>query len=291
MLLTGFLSDIVVGAAGVDLFFVISGFVMVYASEAIFGQPRCPALFPGSPARAHRAALLGDDAVLLRLYLGGARAQLPTDSCRPGFVRRSCSCHIRRTDGIMAPGACARLDAELRDVLLRGVRRHASVLPRRAAVLSIARALRRAGVRRRAIAAARAIQFLARPDHPRILLRHADRLRLSRGRPAAARGCLRAARRAARRLCDPDRGRLYPAVALRRMGPAERRAGCGLRAVGARSPHDGPSRASSRFSAMPPIRSIWCTRSHFRCCGAASCRSSPWIAPRRAPVRRRDPPG
>ncbi len=31
--------EFVVGAGGVDLFFVISGFVMVYASERLFAQP------------------------------------------------------------------------------------------------------------------------------------------------------------------------------------------------------------------------------------------------------------
>ena len=34
-----------VGAAGVDLFFVISGFVMVYASERMFGQRHSPRIF------------------------------------------------------------------------------------------------------------------------------------------------------------------------------------------------------------------------------------------------------
>ena len=58
--LTGFLSDILVGAAGVDLFFVISGFVMVYASEALFGQPGGAALFLPAASGAHRPALLGD---------------------------------------------------------------------------------------------------------------------------------------------------------------------------------------------------------------------------------------
>src|SRR5215467_2504234 len=33
------------GAAGVDLFFVISGFVMVYSSESLFGRPNAPATF------------------------------------------------------------------------------------------------------------------------------------------------------------------------------------------------------------------------------------------------------
>ena len=35
----GFLPQFDVGSAGVDLFFVISGFIMVYAFERLFGQP------------------------------------------------------------------------------------------------------------------------------------------------------------------------------------------------------------------------------------------------------------
>jgi len=37
--------DFVIGAAGVDLFFVISGFVMVYASERLFGKPGASRVF------------------------------------------------------------------------------------------------------------------------------------------------------------------------------------------------------------------------------------------------------
>lgn len=38
-------NNAVVGAAGVDLFFVISGFVMVYASEPLFGRPHAARIF------------------------------------------------------------------------------------------------------------------------------------------------------------------------------------------------------------------------------------------------------
>ena len=38
-------NELVVGAGGVDLFFVISGFVMVYASERLFGRPGAPRVF------------------------------------------------------------------------------------------------------------------------------------------------------------------------------------------------------------------------------------------------------
>jgi exopolysaccharide production protein ExoZ len=41
----GSLPDFGEGAAGVDLFFVISGFVMVYSSEGLFGRPRASLTF------------------------------------------------------------------------------------------------------------------------------------------------------------------------------------------------------------------------------------------------------
>jgi exopolysaccharide production protein ExoZ len=41
----GSLPDLGQGAAGVDLFFVISGFVMVYSSERLFGRPKASLLF------------------------------------------------------------------------------------------------------------------------------------------------------------------------------------------------------------------------------------------------------
>ncbi len=39
------LPDFSVGAAGVDLFFVISGFIMVYASDTLFARAGAPATF------------------------------------------------------------------------------------------------------------------------------------------------------------------------------------------------------------------------------------------------------
>ena len=53
--------NFLLGAAGVDLFFVISGFVMVYSSESLFGRRDGAAQILPAPARAHRAALLGGD--------------------------------------------------------------------------------------------------------------------------------------------------------------------------------------------------------------------------------------
>jgi peptidoglycan/LPS O-acetylase OafA/YrhL len=43
--ITGSSIDTLIGAAGVDLFFIISGFIMVYASEPLFGRPEGPQIF------------------------------------------------------------------------------------------------------------------------------------------------------------------------------------------------------------------------------------------------------
>ena len=43
--LTGVVPPLLLGAAGVDLFFVISGFIMVYSSEPLFGRPHAPRVF------------------------------------------------------------------------------------------------------------------------------------------------------------------------------------------------------------------------------------------------------
>jgi peptidoglycan/LPS O-acetylase OafA/YrhL len=58
--------------AGVDLFFVITGFVMVYSSESCSKRPKAWTIFH-APHRAHRAALLGHDDHHARLR---ARARL-----------------------------------------------------------------------------------------------------------------------------------------------------------------------------------------------------------------------
>jgi exopolysaccharide production protein ExoZ len=39
------LPDLEVGTAGVDVFFIISGFIMVYSSELLYGQPSGPSMF------------------------------------------------------------------------------------------------------------------------------------------------------------------------------------------------------------------------------------------------------
>ena len=58
---------------GVDLFFVISGFVMVYASENLFGRTG-GARIPRAAHHAYRAALLGDLAGRPRLHPDTQRA-------------------------------------------------------------------------------------------------------------------------------------------------------------------------------------------------------------------------
>ena len=104
--LTGFLSDILVGAAGVDLFFVISGFVMVYASEAIFAQPGASRYFLAR--RLARIVPLYWATTLFFFSICGRR----TARCRPTSSRtasgpRSSSCPGRAPTASWA--RCMRL--------------------------------------------------------------------------------------------------------------------------------------------------------------------------------------
>ena len=97
------------GPFGVDIFFVISGFVMVYSSERLFGQPGAPITFfaaLGAPC----APLLGgyDDPSLvrcsIRVHKGGAWLIVFWSTHSFGGASSAC-----------------RVDIDLRNVLLRRV--------------------------------------------------------------------------------------------------------------------------------------------------------------------------
>jgi exopolysaccharide production protein ExoZ len=101
--LTGPLSDIVVGAAGVDLFFVISGFVMVYASDALFAQPGAPRHFLLRRI-ARIVPLYWATTLLLLLYMWVAHRSLPP-GIEPwtGVFASFAFWPYPRTDGVIAP--------------------------------------------------------------------------------------------------------------------------------------------------------------------------------------------
>ena len=114
--------NFLLGAAGVDLFFIISGFVMVYSSESLFGRADAPKIF--FLRRLARIAPLywAVTIAILALHLRGAWREAVGDlfAREPRRVVSVLAVSARRRPGV--PGAPARLDAELRDVLLRGVR-------------------------------------------------------------------------------------------------------------------------------------------------------------------------
>ena len=98
----GFLPNFDVGSAGVDLFFVISGFIMVYAFERLFGQPggtrifllrRLARIVPMYWA-ATTVFLVYVLAPIRQRRRGDQRRQAPTSSSR-----RICSFRRVRTDG------------------------------------------------------------------------------------------------------------------------------------------------------------------------------------------------
>jgi hypothetical protein len=98
------------GPFGVDIFFVISGFVMVYSSEGLFGQPGAPIKFFARRIARIVPPLLGgysDPGLVrcsLRFYKGG-----------PGLII-FCSTH-----SFGGASSLRRVDIDLRNVLLRRV--------------------------------------------------------------------------------------------------------------------------------------------------------------------------
>ena len=179
--------EFVVGAGGVDLFFVISGFVMVYASERLFAQPGASRVF--FLRRLARIVPLywAVTAILVGYVYVAHRIFPPPFITTEGVIASFLFIPWPLPNGMMAPVHALGWTLELRDVLLRGVRaRHHAAAPQRGVRRHGAvRAARRA---RPAGHAAAAVRVLVQPDHPRILLRHADRARLARRQAAAALG-------------------------------------------------------------------------------------------------------
>ena len=112
-----------IGAASVDLFFVISGFIMVYASERLFGRPGAHAHLLPAPGRAHRPALLGDlDRSCSSASCSGTATSMRADGFLQWIVASYAFLPFPRGDGSRDADPWRRLDAELRDVLLHVVR-------------------------------------------------------------------------------------------------------------------------------------------------------------------------
>ena len=100
--LPGALPDFNLGAAGVDVFFVISGFVMVYASEPLFGRPDGPRRFLAR--RLIRIVPLYWAVTSLYLGLTLFSPEMATSSYSPGVIAASYLFFpYPRDDGVMQP--------------------------------------------------------------------------------------------------------------------------------------------------------------------------------------------
>ena len=198
---------------------------------AVYGPGRRPDL-PRPPHRPHRADLLGRDHALSRDRARGAGIPQPRIP-RRALCRRLLSLHSGDPAG--RPRAAAlwpRLDAELRDVLLRAVRAGARTLAARRGARPCRRPRRARRDRACARAAAGAAAVLDRPDHPRIRLRHGARAHLCAGRPPRSRAARAPFHRGP---CDARRG-----------GDASRRACNGLSRPRLRHP-GGDARRGARL--------------------------------------------
>ncbi len=166
--------NFLLGAAGVDLFFVISGFVMVYSSESLFGRADAPKIFL-LRRLARIAPLYWAVTIVIIAYIYAAHGAKLWEIYSPAsLVASFLFWPYPRLDGMAFPVASARLDAELRDVLLRGVRgRDPAAAPVRGAGGDTR--LRRAGAARPRRRFAAAVRLLGQLDHLGVLPRHADR--------------------------------------------------------------------------------------------------------------------
>jgi len=95
--------DLVLGASGVDLFFVISGFVMVYASEPLFGEAFAPRLF-FLRRLARIVPLYWAVTAVLLIYVWIVHRSLPEGfNSALGVIASFLFIPYPRTDGIMGP--------------------------------------------------------------------------------------------------------------------------------------------------------------------------------------------
>ena len=100
--------NFLLGAAGVDLFFVISGFVMVYSSESLFGRRDGPRKFflrrLARIAPLYWAVTL---AIILYIYAVHGRVLWDIYTPREASSRRSCSGRIRASTGSRSRCICS----------------------------------------------------------------------------------------------------------------------------------------------------------------------------------------
>ena len=236
---------------------------MVYASERLFAQPGATRVF--FLRRLARIVPLywAATAILVGYVYVAHRIFPPPFITTEGVIASFLFIPYPLPSGLMAPVHALGWTLNY-EMFFYAVFALAIMLPRRSAVFVITTLFMLLVALGLLVPLPPAVRVLVQPDHPRILLRHADRARLARRQAAAALGLAAADRRGARRLRGLGGVGAVRRMALRSNGACP--APCWsprLRSRGRRR-RRVRSRASSSFSATRPIRSISCTRSSSR---------------------------
>jgi exopolysaccharide production protein ExoZ len=169
---------------GVDIFFVISGFIMVYTSVDLFGRPGAWRIF-----LTRRLTRIVPLYWLLTTASAGRGARRAAPAQRPDRRLAACSGILSvhpelARPGRNPPGHGAGLDAEHGDVLLRALRRAALALPLRRGIRLLALSLVIGGFAMIGLVFKPEqvqLAFWTPVDHPGIPLRLPARGRLSQG--------------------------------------------------------------------------------------------------------------
>src|SRR5688572_9349206 len=133
-------NHLVLGAAGVDLFFVISGFVMVYSSESLFGRREGPLRFL-LRRLARIAPLYWAVTIAIILYIYAAHGSKLFEIYSPASLIASFLFYpYPRLDGLAFPVHLLGWTLNY-EMFFYAVFAAAIVLPRRAAVVAVCAAL------------------------------------------------------------------------------------------------------------------------------------------------------
>jgi exopolysaccharide production protein ExoZ len=131
------LNNLAIGVAGVDLFFVISGFVMVYASESLFGQRGAPRVFfLRRLARIVPLYWAVTSAIIVYLLAAHGAAILMTLHSPGGLIASFLFIPYPRLDGYVSPVHILGWTLNY-EMFFYVIFTAAILLPRRAAVIAI----------------------------------------------------------------------------------------------------------------------------------------------------------
>jgi peptidoglycan/LPS O-acetylase OafA/YrhL len=156
------LDEFVIGAAGVDLFFVISGFVMVYASEPLFARSGAPRVFLARRIARIVPLYWAVTAILLAYVTLVHRVFPPPFISTQGVIASFLFWPYPLNDGIMAPLHALGWTLN-HEMFFYAAFAAAILLPRRAAVIAVTVAFALFVVAGRLVALPQPLAFWSEP--------------------------------------------------------------------------------------------------------------------------------